>query len=71
MLTGVFPVSCQLMQAKQNIHFFKNKPIEVIESLKWPDLKFNNSILKRVTESKLLGVTINENLNQQSRIKLI
>ena len=31
--------------------------------LKLPDLKFNDIILKRVTELKLLGVMIDKNLN--------
>ena len=39
--------------------------------LKLPDLKFNNIILKRVTELKFLGVMIDKNLNWQSHIKLV
>ena len=39
--------------------------------LKLPDLKFNNIILKRVTELKLLGVMIDKNLNWQTHIKLV
>ena len=39
--------------------------------LKLPDLKFNNIILKRVTELKFLGVMIDKNLNWQSNIKLV
>ena len=31
--------------------------------LKLPDLKFNNIILKRVTELKFLGVMIDKNVN--------
>ena len=31
--------------------------------LELPDLKFNNIILKRVTELKFLSVMIDENLN--------
>ena len=36
-----------------------------------PDLKFNNIILKRVTELKFLGVMIDKNLNWQSHIKSV
>ena len=36
-----------------------------------PDLKFNNIILKRVTELKFLDVMIDKNLNRQSHIKLV
>ena len=39
--------------------------------LELPDLKFNNIILKRVTELKFLSVMIDENLNWQSHIKLV
>ena len=39
--------------------------------LKLPDLKFNNIILKRVTELKLLGVMIDKNLDWQTHIKLV
>ena len=40
-------------------------------SLKLPDLKFNNIILKRVTELKRLAVMIDKNLNRQTYIKLV
>ena len=39
--------------------------------LKLPDLKFNNIILKRVTELKFLDVMLDKNLNWQSHIKLV
>ena len=39
--------------------------------LKLPDLKFNNIILKRVTELKFLDVMIEKNLNWQSHTKLV
>ena len=38
--------------------------------LKLPDLKFNNIILKRVTELKFLVAIIDKNMNQ-SHIKLV
>ena len=39
--------------------------------LKLPDIKFNNIILKRVTELKFLGIMIDKNLNWQTHIKLV
>ena len=39
--------------------------------LKLPDLKFNNIILKRVTELKRLAVMIDKNLNWETHIKLV
>ena len=56
---GVSRINCQLIQAK-SVH--KQTNLNNIP-LKLPDLKFNNIILKRVTELKLLGVMIDKNLN--------
>ena len=48
LLIGVLRINCQIIQEKQNMSFHKQTDQKNI-TLKIPELKFNNIILKRVT----------------------